>query len=140
VDYVERDVSRDPSAAREAMSRSGQTGVPVTVDGSDVIVGFDRARLTALVQRWKTDASSPPRLGVAARDFPGGGAEVGRVNPGQPGEQAGVQVGDVITAVNDTPVDGVDDLMRKVNGLPPRAPYFLNVARNGQQRQISVRP
>jgi S1-C subfamily serine protease len=122
------------------MSKSGQTGVPVTVDGSDVIVGFDRARLNALDQRWKADASTPPRLGVAARDAASGGAEVGRVNPGQPAERAGVQPGDVIRAVNGTPVNGVEDLMRMVNGLPPGAPYLLDLSRSGQPRQLQVKP
>jgi S1-C subfamily serine protease len=122
------------------MSKSGQTGVPVTVDGSDVIVGFDRARLNALAQRWKADASMPPRLGVAARDAAGGGAEVGRVNPGQPAERAGVGAGDVIKAVNGAPVNGVDDLMRLVNGLAQGASYTLEVSRDGQQRRLQVMP
>lgn len=49
--YAEKDVSQDQSAAQEMIEKSGQMGVPVTVisDGGndEIIVGFDRARLSA---------------------------------------------------------------------------------------------
>lgn len=45
VKYVDKDVEKDPAAANEAVSKSGQMGVPVIdIDGT-VIVGFDRARI-----------------------------------------------------------------------------------------------
>jgi S1-C subfamily serine protease len=122
------------------MTRSGQTGVPVTVAGPDVIVGFDRARLNELAKRWKAAASAPPRLGLAARDASEGGAEVGRVNPGQPAERAGVRPGDVIKAVNGDSVRGVEELDRMVGGLPPETAYSLTVSRSGQDVQLHVTP
>jgi S1-C subfamily serine protease len=121
------------------MSKSGQTGVPVTVAGSDVVIGFDRARLSALAQQWKAGAAAP-RLGVAARDAGEGGAEVGRVNSGQPAERAGVRPGDIVKAINGAPVRGVDDLERMVAALPSGASYSLDVSRSGQRLRLQVRP
>ena len=115
-------------------------GVPVTIAGPDVIVGFDRARLDALARRWKADASAPPRLGVAARDASGGGAEVGPVHPGQPAERAGVRTGDVIETVNGRSIKGVEDLMQAVDALPQGDGYTLGVRRGGVRQQLSVKP
>ncbi len=47
--YDEIDVSRDESAARKMVARSGQQGVPqVDIDGS-FVVGFDKPRIDALL-------------------------------------------------------------------------------------------
>ena len=43
--FREVDVSRNEAAAREAVRKSGQTGVPVIDVNGTVIVGFDRTRL-----------------------------------------------------------------------------------------------
>jgi glutaredoxin-like YruB-family protein len=49
VSYDEIDVSRDESAARKMVARSGQQGVPqVDIDGS-FVVGFDKPRIDALL-------------------------------------------------------------------------------------------
>jgi len=45
VKYTEKDVGKDAKAGEEAVKKSGQTGVPVSVIGEEVIVGFDEAKL-----------------------------------------------------------------------------------------------
>jgi alkyl hydroperoxide reductase subunit F len=45
IPYTEIDVSRDAKAAAEMIKLSGQNGVPVTVAGNRVIVGFDAQAL-----------------------------------------------------------------------------------------------
>lgn len=45
VKFTNKDVGKDQKAAQEMIKKSGQQGVPVTVIGKDVIVGFDEARL-----------------------------------------------------------------------------------------------
>lgn len=53
IKYIEKDVERDPQAAREAIQKSGQMGVPVIdVDGT-IILGFDRPRLDQAFQAKK---------------------------------------------------------------------------------------
>jgi alkyl hydroperoxide reductase subunit F len=48
IEYEDIDVGGDEEAARELFQVSKQLGVPVTVVGEDVIVGFDAPRLNAL--------------------------------------------------------------------------------------------
>jgi len=49
VPFTEIDVSRDPSAAEALVRKTGQTGVPqLDIDGHSVI-GFDKARIDALL-------------------------------------------------------------------------------------------
>ncbi|GET31889.1 hypothetical protein PbJCM13498_07520 [Prolixibacter bellariivorans] len=43
------DVSRDQKAAEEMVKRSGQQGVPQTLINGQVVVGFDKARIDALL-------------------------------------------------------------------------------------------
>lgn len=51
VSFTEKDVESDPEIAREAVTKSGQTGIPVLdIDGT-IIIGFDRPKIdTALKQ------------------------------------------------------------------------------------------
>ncbi len=47
--YTEYDVAKDPAKARELMQKSGAMVVPVITVDSDVVIGFDRAKLDALL-------------------------------------------------------------------------------------------
>lgn len=49
VSFREVDVSRDPAAARDLVRRTGQMGVPVIEIDGRPIVGFDQARIDALL-------------------------------------------------------------------------------------------
>jgi len=42
-------VATDQEAREELVRRTGQMAVPVILVGEDVVVGFDRGRLTALL-------------------------------------------------------------------------------------------
>jgi len=50
VKFKEINISRYPEAAKELKSRTGQTGVPVTLFGSHKIIGFDENRLRNLLK------------------------------------------------------------------------------------------
>src|SRR5215210_2910752 len=102
--------------------KSGQTGVPVTLIGDQVVVGFNRPRLEQILASMPAAGDGKPGrkpLGARVADasryaLPGGsaveGAYVGGVNLGSPAEVAGLRAGDVITAVENRPVRSVDDL------------------------------
>ena len=49
VEYEEKDVAKDEEARERMIHKSGQLGVPVIEVGDDVVVGFDKNRLAALL-------------------------------------------------------------------------------------------
>ncbi len=49
VNYMEMDVSSDPRALEELVKVSGVRSVPVITCGTDVLVGFDPARMESIV-------------------------------------------------------------------------------------------
>ena len=53
VEFEERDVATDLKAREEMVEKSGQFGVPVTVFGNDVVVGFDKGTLEELIEKNK---------------------------------------------------------------------------------------
>lgn len=49
IQYEEKDVVKDSQARDEMINKSGQMGVPVIFVGDDIVVGFDRPRLSELL-------------------------------------------------------------------------------------------
>jgi glutaredoxin-like YruB-family protein len=47
--YEEKDVARDTMAAQEMVEKSGQMGVPVIDIDGKIVVGFDKALLSKLL-------------------------------------------------------------------------------------------
>ena len=151
VPWTERYVDMDRSAAIEMIRISGQQGVPVTVIGDQVVVGFDRPRLERILASMPRGAPAAQggkrrSLGAKVADasgyaMPGGtavqGAYVGGVNPGTPAEAAGLKAGDVITAVNGNPIRSVNDLVSALN-REESDPVRLTVARGATTREVQV--
>jgi glutaredoxin-like YruB-family protein len=50
IKYTDRDVEADPQAGVEAVTKSGQRGIPVLDIGGDIIIGFDRPRIDAALK------------------------------------------------------------------------------------------
>ena len=69
-----------------------------------------------------------------------GGAIITGVLQNGPAAQAGIRPGDVITAVNGTPVSNVNQLLTAVAGLKPGTPAPLTVLRGDGAVQIAVIP
>jgi glutaredoxin-like YruB-family protein len=147
VEYTEHDVSVDRTAAEEMVQRSGQMGVPVTVIGDQVVVGFDRARLDSLLGNGGGNGHRPhfglkisdaskvgPKLGIA----PVFGAMVGDVSPSSPGEKAGIQPGDIITEFNMRPIHSADDLEQSLATLTPGQRAVIVLLRGQQTLKSEV--
>lgn len=66
------------------------------------------------------------------------GVAITGVSPDSPGAKAGLQTGDVITAVNNTPVDEPGSLRLQVAGLAPGSTAHLKVFRNGSYKDVNV--
>ena len=67
-----------------------------------------------------------------------GGAKVNSVVSGSPADKAGLQAGDVITAIGGTQISTADDLTAAVNVYKPGDKATLKVDRNGTTKSISV--
>ena len=95
----------------------------------------DQASASAL--RYLAD-SKRGMLGIALQDD-SAGLRVTAVTPGGPAERAGIRDGDVITAVDDKPIDRGGDSLLADNMLAGQ-PVKLSVLRNGKTLQFHVTP
>ena len=66
------------------------------------------------------------------------GVAIAQVEPKSPAQSAGLKVGDVITAVNGTPVEDVNSFRLQVAGFAPGTTVHLKVERNGQTMDLPV--
>jgi serine protease Do len=66
------------------------------------------------------------------------GAIVTNVSPGGPADKAGIKRGDVITAVNNTPVNDPNSLRNSVAALAPGTNTTVTLQRNGSDQNVSV--
>jgi len=147
-------VDQDRAAAIEMIRRSGQQGVPVTVIGDHVVVGFDRPRLERILASMQASgqnagpgaANGRRPLGAKVADagryaLPGGtavaGAYIGSVHPGSAAEAAGLKTGDVIVSVGDKPVTSVEDLTVALGKRGP-GPVDFTVMRGPNKRTVRV--
>ena len=149
VPWTEKYVDTDRTAAIEMIRKSGQTGVPVTIIGDQVVVGFNRPRLEQILASMPAAGNGKPgrkSLGARVADasryaLPGGsaveGAYVGGVNLGSPAEIAGLRAGDVITAVENRPIRSVDELSTALKSAKDGT-IALTVARGPATREVKV--
>lgn len=56
IKYTDKDVEKDPMAGMEAITKSQQRGIPVLDIAGDIIIGFDRPRIDASLEKHKITA------------------------------------------------------------------------------------
>jgi regulator of sigma E protease len=61
------------------------------------------------------------------------------VNPGEPGERAGLRIGDVVMAVNDEPITFSGQL-KEVISRHPEEPITISILRDGSPQTVAVTP
>ena len=66
------------------------------------------------------------------------GALVNQLVPGSAAAKSGLEVGDVIRAVNGTPINVSSDLPPLIGALPPGTKVRISVLREGKEREISA--
>jgi serine protease Do len=66
------------------------------------------------------------------------GALVADPQPNSPAAKAGIQSGDVVTAVNGTPVKDARELAKQVGALAPGSTAKLTVWRSGEEKSFSI--
>ena len=67
------------------------------------------------------------------------GALVASVRPGDPADQSGIKVGDVIVSVNGKPVENAGDLTRTIGSISPDETVNMTVWRQGSIKELKVK-
>lgn len=67
------------------------------------------------------------------------GARVTTVNRGGPAERGGLELGDIVTAVNGEDIDDANELTRRVGAVAVGETIRLDVLRNGRREAVSIR-
>jgi S1-C subfamily serine protease len=118
--------ARLEKAARDVAELSGQIGGPL----------MDRFMV------FNTEGPSRAVIGVQLDPESGKeGARVQEVSPGGPADEAGLRVGDVITAINGTDVKGdraARDVMHLMHKVAPESKVNVRVTREGKSRDFVV--
>lgn len=84
-------------------------------------------------------ARAQPWMGLTATSSgTQSGALVTQVTPGGPADQAGLQAGDVILAVNAQPITGPADIGGVIDALPTGSEVLLQIDRGGQLSTVGV--
>ncbi|MGA3028932.1 MAG: DegQ family serine endoprotease [Bryobacteraceae bacterium] len=66
------------------------------------------------------------------------GVAISQVDPNTPGGKAGLQVGDVIVAVNGNPVQDENSFRIQIAGMAPGTKVDLHIVRNGEELAVPV--
>ena len=127
--------------------------IPIDAAKRSVQQLLEKGRVTYAYVGIETDDMTPSL--ARALHYPvARGALVVNVKPGSPAAHAGgrggnsevdvlgiqklITGGDVIVAINGTPVDGADDVVRIVSTLKPKDVAVFTIVRHGQQKRLAV--
>jgi Do/DeqQ family serine protease len=121
--------------------------------GGSIGLGFaipsNMAR-TVMDQLIKTGKVRRGQLGISVLKIPseeaskmgvdqGPGVVVYQVQPGSAADKAGLRKGDVITALNGTPVNDPNSFRNLIAGSPPGTEVTLNIKRGGKEQQVRAK-
>ncbi|WP_024509239.1 Do family serine endopeptidase [Bradyrhizobium sp. ARR65] len=120
--------------------------------GGSVGIGFDIPAQTAkavIAQLKEHGSVTRAYIGVQVQPVTAGiaeslglkkaeGALVDEAQPDTPAAKAGIQAGDVITAVNGTAVKDSRDLARQISTMAPGSTAKLDILRKGESKTIEV--
>jgi Zn-dependent M28 family amino/carboxypeptidase len=70
--------------------------------------------------------------------YTGAGVKIASISPGSPGEIAGLQVGDVVTSVNNVPVKNLMEYSNALKSYQPGDVVDLKVLREEKEKVISI--
>jgi serine protease Do len=129
-------------------------GINTAIFGGPAFVGYGFAIPIDLAKKVVSDILEygevrRPQLGVTISDVNAvdaeayglsevRGADIGTVVPDSPAEEAGLQIGDVILAVDDEPIDDAADLTTTLAEHQPGDAVTLTVFRGGEERELEV--
>jgi serine protease Do len=157
-DFIQTDASINPGNSGGALvnTRGELIGINTAIisngGGGNQGIGFavpvNMAR-TVMEQILKTGKVTRGFLGVSIQEVTpdlakafnlpsAAGALVGDVTPDSPGAKAGLQKGDVITALNGQKIADYHDLRLRISQTAPGTSVKLDVYRNGQKQEMTA--
>jgi S1-C subfamily serine protease len=80
-----------------------------------------------------------PYVGIELRDSSGGGAQIGQVQQDTPATTAGLEPGDVVTAVNGKQIATTDQLIATLDTYSPGTAITMTIKRAGQTKNVKVK-
>jgi serine protease Do len=129
-------------------------GINTAIFGSNRFVGYGFAIPADLAERVIRDLLEygevrRPRLGVSVSDVTAvdaeaygldevRGADVSSVEEGSPADEAGIELGDVIVAVDGKPVEDATDLITTLAGMAPGDEVELDLIRDGESTTVTA--
>lgn len=158
VDLIQTDAAISPGSSGGALAnRSGQVmGINVAylppetgAEGIGFAIPSDTA-ISVADQLIETGAVATPYLGVSLADLSrqdaqqfnlpvDSGAIVTSVEQGAPADAAGIRAEDIITAIDDTPVEDSGDLLAALRDYSPGDTVQITVVqRNGNERTVDL--
>jgi len=156
-DYIQIDapINKGNSGGPTFDTKGNVIGVNTAIyspTGGSVGIGFDIPASTAkLVVAQLKDKGVVTRAYIGVQVQPvtaeiasslgmknASGALVAEAQPDTPAAKAGVQSGDVITAVNGNAVKDSRTLAREISGMTPGSTAKLDILRNGESKTINV--
>ena len=75
---------------------------------------------------------------IRNEDLSSGAAVIGQVQEGSPADEAGLQAGDVVTAINGEPLQNHLQIGNQIASMQPGQEVTLTVQRDGESREITV--
>ncbi|HSV29770.1 MAG TPA: trypsin-like peptidase domain-containing protein, partial [Candidatus Omnitrophota bacterium] len=147
-DFIQTDASINPGNSGGALVnfRGELIGINTAIlapGGGNIGIGFAvpinmaRAVMTQLVEHGEVLRG---RVGVAIQDMENGrqGAAVVQVEPRSPAARAGLRQGDVIVAIDGSPVRGATEVRNRIGLTRAGNRIELTVERGGSERVIDV--
>ncbi|MBX6384344.1 MAG: trypsin-like peptidase domain-containing protein [Microbispora sp.] len=147
---IQTDAAINPGNSGGALvNASGQVvgiNTAIATSGSssgNIGVGFaipiNTAKLVA-DQLIKTGKATHAFFGVSVADAVGGeaGAVVRSITAGSPAEKAGLKEGDLITKINDKPVDSAESLVGTIRSSRPGDKVTVTFVRDGKENTITA--
>jgi putative serine protease PepD len=113
-----------------------------TSSGDSAGIGFATPGNTDVKIAQEIIAGQKPQhsyVGVELNAASTSGAQISRVEPGSPATAAGLQPGDVVTAINGKPVPSTAGFIATVGNFPPGQAITLTVKRGGQVKTLRLK-
>ena len=114
---------------------STANGLGFAISAAELLPEIDRLRDAANGQ---TPASGYLGVQLDRRIDGGSGALVSEVVAGSAAEKAGIEVGDVVTAVDGEPITGQAGLIATIRNLAPGDKATVSLVRDGEPLEVSV--